>query len=180
MKITGGQWKGRNIKVPRNIRPTTSRSKEVLFALIEPWIAGSVVVDLFCGSGALGLELLSRGAVHAFFVDRSNQSLMTVRDNIEMIGVADSCTVIQGDAFNIIKKLANHGHRVNLILADPPYDPRLTQRIARTTAETDILAAEGILAVEYRKGETLADYDGLHIIKSRLIGETGLVIWRQE
>jgi 16S rRNA (guanine966-N2)-methyltransferase len=180
VKITGGQWTGRNLKVPHNIRPTTSRSKEVLFALVAPWIQEADVIDLFCGSGALGLESLSRGARHVFFVDRSNQSIMAVRDNTEMMAVGELSTIIQGDAFVILKKLASHGHRTNLILADPPYGLRLTQRIVRTVSDTGILAPEGLLAVEYRKGEALTDYDGLHLVKTRVMGDTGLAIWEQD
>jgi 16S rRNA (guanine966-N2)-methyltransferase len=179
MRITGGQWKGRNIKVPHNIRPTTSRSKEVLFALISAWIDEADVIDLFCGSGALGLESLSRGARHVFFVDRSNQSIMAVRDNTEMMGIMELSTIIQGDAYVILKKLSSHGHRVNLILADPPYGLRLTQRLVRTVSETGILTPQGILAVEFRKGEVLSDYDSLRLLRTRVLGDTGLAIWEQ-
>ena len=179
MKIIGGQWKGRNIKVPNNIRPTTSRSKEVLFGLIASWIEDADVIDLFCGSGALGLESLSRGARHVFFVDRSNRSIMTVNSNTELMHLEELSTIILGDAFVILKKLASHGHQVNLILADPPYDPSLTQRIVRTVSDTGILAPHGILVVEFRKGEVLTDCDGLHLLKTRVMGDTGLAIWEQ-
>ncbi|KPL07582.1 hypothetical protein AMJ86_04000 [bacterium SM23_57] len=179
MKITGGQWKGRNIKVPRGIRPTTSRSKEVLFALIHDWIPESTVIDLFCGSGALGIEALSRGADHVFFIDRSHRSTQAVNDNIEMMEIFEFCTVIPGDAFTMIRKLSSHGHQVDLILADPPYGTQLTQKIVRTVSQSGILTPGGKLVLEFRKGEALADQSNLTLLKSRLIGETGLAIWEQ-
>ena len=176
MKITGGQWKGRNLKVPHGIRPTTSRSKEVLFALIEEWIPEATVIDLFCGSGVLGLECLSRGAGHVFFIDRSNRCIQVVRDNIEFIGAGDSSTVIQGDGFRMLKKLSSHGQRADLILADPPYESELSLRTATIATETGILAPEGILVVEFRKGEILKTPPGMTLMKSRMMGDTGLMI----
>jgi 16S rRNA (guanine966-N2)-methyltransferase len=176
MKITGGHWKGRNLKVPHGIRPTTSRSKEVLFALIDHWLPESTVIDLFCGSGVLGLECLSRGANHVFFIDRSNRCIQVVRDNIESIGASDSSTVIQGDGFRMLKKLSSHGQRADVILADPPYESELSMRTASMVAETGILAPEGILVVEFRKGEILKTPPGMTLVKSRMLGDTGLMI----
>jgi 16S rRNA (guanine966-N2)-methyltransferase len=178
MKITGGQWKGRNLKVPHRIRPTTSRSKEVLFALIDHWLPEAVVIDLFCGSGVLGLECLSRGANHVFFIDRSNRCIQVVRDNIESIGVGDSCTVIQGDGFRMLKKLSSHGQRADVILADPPYESELSLLTVSVVAETGILAPEGILIVEFRKGEILKTPPGMTLLKSKMMGDTGLMIWQ--
>jgi 16S rRNA (guanine966-N2)-methyltransferase len=179
VKITGGQWKGRKIKVPRGTRPTTARSKEVLFTLINDNLPDSVVIDLFCGSGALGLEALSRGARHVYFIDRSQRAIHTVRENIEWMDVEDMCTVIAGDAFRTLRKLASHGRQADLILADPPYESGLCNKIALIIAESKILNPGGLLVVEFRKGEKLDNRDELVLKKSRLIGETGLAFWER-
>lgn len=162
--------------MPHGIRPTTARSKEVLFALIQRWIPDSTVIDSFCGSGVLGLECLSRGARHAYFIDRSNRCIQTVRDNIDAIGAGDSTTVIQGDAFRMLKKLTTHGQQVDLILADPPYEADLSMRTAKQVAESGILVSGGILVVEFRKGERLIVPAGLSLVKSKILGDTGLAV----
>lgn len=177
MKITGGQWTGRNIRVPKGVRPTTARSKEVLFGLIGDRISNALVIDLFCGSGALGLEALSRGADHVFFVDRSMRAIYAVRSNIEIMGVEEWCTLIPGDAFRVLKKLVSQGHQADVITADPPYDSELAHRILQSVAELGIMVPGGWLVVEHRERVSVSNHPGFSLVKSRKLGDTVISIW---
>ena len=179
MKITGGQWTGRNIRVPKGVRPTTARSKEVLFGLIGDRIPNTLVIDLFCGSGALGLDALSRGADQVFFVDRSMRAIHAVRSNIEIMGVEECSTVIPGDAFRVLNKLASQGHRADVITADPPYDSELADRILQSVDESGIMVPGGWLVVEYRSGEKISESAcaSFTLVKSRKLGDTVISIW---
>ena len=177
MKITGGQWTGRNIRVPKGVRPTTARSKEMLFGLIGDRIPNAEVIDLFCGSGALGLEALSRGANHVFFVDHSMRAIHAVRSNIEIMGIEENCTVIHGDAFRVLKKLALQGIRSHLVTADPPYRAELAQQILQTVADSGIMVSGGWLVVEHGSREKLSNHPGFSSVKSRKQGDTVISIW---
>ncbi|HEY8375642.1 MAG TPA: 16S rRNA (guanine(966)-N(2))-methyltransferase RsmD, partial [Nannocystis sp.] len=100
MRIIAGRWRGRRIEAPpgRDTRPTTDRVREAWMSALQPELPGARVLDLFAGSGALGLEALSRGAEHATFVERSGRALRALRANLERLGAMDQATIVRGDA----------------------------------------------------------------------------------
>ncbi len=120
-RIVSGVWGGRRLTVPpgRQIRPTAERVREAWLAILAPELPGARVVDLYAGSGALGLEALSRGAAHATFVERHPRALATLRSNIEALGAADRTTVVPGDALRFVARL--DPGEITLALADPPF-----------------------------------------------------------
>lgn len=122
MRIVAGTARGRRLVVPDGTvtRPTTDRVREAVFNALFSLdaIEDAIVVDLFAGSGALGLEALSRGAAHCTFIERDRAALAAVRSNIDALGFADRCRVVTGDALRLAPTLG----RVDLALADPPYD----------------------------------------------------------
>lgn len=103
----------------RGVRPTTDRIREALMSILAPRLPGATVVDLFAGSGALGLEALSRGASHATFVERSRRAIRAIERNIRSLGAEGRTTVVSGDALAHLRSLAPHSR--DLGLADPPY-----------------------------------------------------------
>lgn len=119
MRVVAGEARGRSLVAPkgRDTRPTADRVREAIFNALHSLggVEGSTVVDLFAGSGALGIEALSRGAAHVTFVDRDRQAVAAVRSNLEATGMADRATVRQGDA------LTNAAGAFDLALLDPPY-----------------------------------------------------------
>lgn len=121
MRIIAGAAKGRQLVVPKGteLRPTADRVREALFSSLQPVVPGARVLDLFAGSGALGLEALSRGAAAATFVERAGRSLEALRRNVAIVGLADS-VVVAGD---VRATLAGEvpGAPFDLVLADPPY-----------------------------------------------------------
>ena len=121
MRIIAGKWKSRRL-IPvrdRTVRPTTDRVREAWMSILGPRIEGAAVADLFAGSGALGLEALSRGASHVTFVERSRRALGTLERNIRAVGAGGDTTVVCGDALAHLPRLDRA--RCDLVLADPPY-----------------------------------------------------------
>ena len=129
MRIVAGEFGGRRLVVPRDgrVRPTADRVREAWMSIIAPELAGARVLDLFAGSGALGLEALSRGASHATFVELAPASLEALRGNIDALGVGERVTVRRGDALRFVQGLDAGAYDV--AFADPPYNVDAADRL---------------------------------------------------
>lgn len=149
IRIIAGELKGRRIRAPagRRARPTADRVREAWFSILEPWLAGALVLDLFAGSGALGLEALSRGALHVDFVETSRASLRVLEANVASLAVEDRVTVHRADALRFAARLPEASYDV--ALADPPYD---TDHAVGLTGIFRARPFAKILAVEHRSG----------------------------
>jgi 16S rRNA (guanine966-N2)-methyltransferase len=124
MRIVGGQFRGRTLATPKNaetIRPTADRVRESIFNILGQRCDGLRVLDLFAGTGAMGLEALSRGAVAVVLVDAGKESLMLCRDNVKRLQCETQCTVQSGDVVQALSVLSQRPERFDLIFADPPY-----------------------------------------------------------
>lgn len=152
MRIVGGRWRGRKIKAPADdrVRPTGDRVREAWVSIVNPWLAGARVLDLFAGSGALGLEALSRGAAVVDFVELSARSLTALRDNIATLDAGDAAVVHRGDALRFVESLPAHAYDV--AFADPPYDLGLATKLAECWLATPFA---DILGIEHRVNEDL-------------------------
>jgi 16S rRNA (guanine966-N2)-methyltransferase len=130
VRIVAGEWRGRRIKAPRDerVRPTADRVREAWMSIISPWLSGARVLDLCAGSGALGLEALSRGARRAEFVELNAKSLRALRDNIELLGATAAAVVHRGDALRFAASL--DAGAFDVAFADPPYSIGLAESIA--------------------------------------------------
>jgi 16S rRNA (guanine966-N2)-methyltransferase len=128
MRIVAGELRSRRLRVPKGdaTRPTTDRARESLFARLGP-IDGLDVIDPFAGTGALGLEALSRGAASCVFGERARAALECLRDNVDALGVAGRSRIVRGDGARLLRDEAAAGRRYGLVLLDPPYTllPRL-------------------------------------------------------
>lgn len=145
MRVITGTARGTKLKTPEGMltRPTTDRVKEALFNIIQFDIAGDVL-DLFAGTGQLGIEALSRGAADCLFVDSARDSVRLVQENLRRCGLA--ARVLQCDALGILKS----GEKFDLIFLDPPYGSGLEAKAIETVKEFDILSRGGIMVVETR------------------------------
>ncbi len=153
MRIIAGEFKGRKLQPPpgARVRPTADRVREAWFNILEPALPGASVLDLFAGSGALGLEALSRGARHADFVENASRSLRVLRANVTSLGVGDRVTIHRSNAVRFADRLRERSYDV--AVADPPYATDFAARLveifrARPFAHT--------FAVEHRANTTLA------------------------
>lgn len=155
-RIVSGRWGGRRLQVPKDdrVRPTAERVREAWLAILGPELADATVLDLFAGSGALGLEALSRGARHATFVELNAPSLAAIKANIASLGAEADTTVRRGDAMRIAATLEPGAF--DLALADPPFSVDHAARLADLWRERPFA---GILAVEHPPTVTLPGAD---------------------
>jgi 16S rRNA (guanine966-N2)-methyltransferase len=150
MRIIAGSRKGARIFAPKgaDTRPTGDRVREAAFNLIGPGFAeGVAVLDLFAGSGAMGLEALSRGAEHATFVESDRDACRTINRNLDKLGL-EGATVLCQDALTALRADARAGTRYDLVLVDPPYRRFSSLQNALILHLPDILAPEGLLVIE--------------------------------
>ena len=147
MRIISGSARGRKLKEPQGLdtRPTTDKVKESLFNIIQFELEGRRVLDLFAGTGQLGLEALSRGAEHCTFVDRRREAAALVRENIGLCRFEDQAQVVQEEAQWFLRSC---GERFDVIFLDPPYQTNLLEQCIETIARFDILREHGIIVCE--------------------------------
>src|SRR5690606_10612902 len=145
LRIIGGRCRGmRLVSVPgTTTRPTADRVREALFNILAPWVPGARVLDLYAGTGALGIEALSRGAQEAVFVERQPRVVQVLRANLRHTGLAPLARVRVGDAAREIIRLARHGERFDLVFMDPPYGRGLARDTLLTLGGTHLVAPGG-------------------------------------
>jgi len=148
MRVISGTARGRKLKKPSgfDIRPTSDIVKEAVFNIIQFDIEGRRVLDLFAGTGQMGVEALSRGAGSVVFVDSKADAVKLIKENLRLCGFSDSATVCLSDAL----KFLEHGDRFDVIFIDPPYDTPLAETALRKIIEFDKLNTNGIILCETR------------------------------
>lgn len=182
MRVIGGSRRGMKLRTApgRDTRPTADRVKEALFNIIAADVPGARVLDLFAGSGALGIEALSRGASAAIFVERAPQALAALRANLAHTRLQEAATVVAGDVFRALNKLARSGARFDLVLADPPYAAALGARCLQELAAGDLVEPEGLVVLEHAAQEDMPeDVENLRRIRSARYGGTALTFYRR-
>lgn len=177
MRIIAGEYKGRKLNTPPDysVRPTTDKVKEALFSILTNKIWGSRVLDLFAGTGNLGIEALSRGAAECVFSDSSRESIRLIRENIAHCRAEDGARVAAGD---FKKVLLNQTEPFDIIILDPPYDKGLLDDCFKIISEQELLAEDGVIVAEHRKEEVLPDeFHGFEKTKERRYGTVILSIY---
>ncbi len=184
MRITGGEAKGRLLASPKgmDVRPTSDRVREAIFNIIGQNLSGVKVLDLFAGTGSLGLESLSRFAQHSVFIDNSKTSIKIIRKNLAACGFQDSGTILKRD----LKKRFSLSHPVlqqhfDLIFLDPPYGKDLITPLLEEFSATEILSNEARVVAESSKTEKLPRAVGnLEMADTRIYGDTRITIYLNE
>lgn len=172
MRIIAGEWRGRRIQAPkgRAVRPTSDRAREAWMSIIHMRLPGARVLDLFAGTGALGLESLSRGAAFADFVEQSERTVMTLEENVAALGAGERCAIHRADAVAWVARLAGAGSRYDVAFADPPYHQDLAATVARLWLGAPFAA---IFGVEHEATTTLPEGGDV-----RRYGDTAITIYR--
>jgi 16S rRNA (guanine966-N2)-methyltransferase len=173
MRIVAGRWKGRRLAAPAGqaVRPTADRVREAWMSIVQPWLPEARVLDLFAGSGALGIEAVSRGAAHADLVERAAPSLRVIEANLAAVDAGDLVRVHRADALTFLKGLDAHAYDV--AFADPPYDLGLAAQVAERWLE---IPFADVLGIEHRAFEKMPEggdkrrYGGTAITFYRLSG----------
>jgi 16S rRNA (guanine(966)-N(2))-methyltransferase RsmD len=178
MRIITGKARGLHLNVPKNydVRPTADRVKESLFNIIGSKAVGAAVLDLFAGSGNLGLESWSRGARFVQFVDNSRVSLKLTESNILKCRAEADCKVLKHDAEAAVDLLYKQRHRFDLIFVDPPYNKGWVQKILAKLVKSPLLAENGWMIAEHSMHDDISDAvpEEYEIFRSQQYGETVL------
>lgn len=177
MRIIAGERRGLKLRTLKGLtyRPTLGRVKESLFGILTPALPGARVLDLFAGSGALGLEALSRGAQSALFVEATAAAARLIEANIAKARYEDRSIVYVGDYRAVGKRVAS-GAEFDLVLADPPYLQGYPEQVLELIADRELLSAKGYLSLELDKREIKATVPpALELIREKQFG--GTVIW---
>jgi 16S rRNA (guanine(966)-N(2))-methyltransferase RsmD len=180
MRVVSGIARGTVLKTPSGIstRPTADRVKEALFSIIQFDIPGATVLDLFGGTGQLGIEALSRGASHAVFVDHDERACKLIGENLKRTGFTDSASVIRSDYLAYLGKCRE---TFDIILLDPPYAEVFLENSLKMISEIDILQSGGIIIAERPLGKELSlSFPCYHRSKDYRYGSTLLTLYRKE
>ena len=169
LRVTGGESKGRRLRMPKSIRPTQGMVKEAIFNMVAARIEDSRVVDLFAGSGALGIEALSRGAAHVTFVDRAPRGLAILRQNLDELGLKSRAGVVRAEVGRWLETSPDEIKEADLVFLDPPYGDPVFERALKALDRT---AGDRTVVAEYSRHQSLPRLEHLTVARERRYGDT--------
>ncbi|MFH1824324.1 MAG: 16S rRNA (guanine(966)-N(2))-methyltransferase RsmD [Candidatus Firestonebacteria bacterium] len=183
MRIISGIAKSRKIKFPSDleIRPISDRVKQSLFEILKYDIVDARVLDLFAGTGSIGLEAISRGAIETVFVDNDHKCIKAIKENIHNLNFQDKSKVIKGDVEKVLNNpltpfIKGESNKFNIIILDPPYLKGLVKKTLQNLLNSDIINKEGLIVVKHHKKELIDNLDKFYIFKERLYGDTKITL----
>ncbi len=181
MKILGGQWKGRNFYMPTGIRPTQGLLRGAIFDLLGQDVVGLSFLELYAGSGAIGLEAASRGASEVVMVEKDQKNAAVIRENCDLLKVdlGGKVKVIEGDALATVKQLAARKLKFDIVFYDPPFGRRLGKKTLKVIYDNDILHAQSFVVAQCDTTERLEVPQGLSVITKRQYGSSYLTIFQK-
>jgi 16S rRNA (guanine(966)-N(2))-methyltransferase RsmD len=178
MRIISGKFKSRKIDFPKNklTRPMTDRTKETLFNIVGSFVFGKHVLDLYAGSGSLGLESLSRGAISATFVDQAPWATKVIEKNLAGLGISSQGTIVPMDMLPAIRKLEKNGQGFSLIFVDPPFMKGLVKKTLMRLDASDIVLpfAQVVVGHMWREEIPHDDLKNLKWVRTKRIGQACL------
>ncbi|MBF0486295.1 MAG: 16S rRNA (guanine(966)-N(2))-methyltransferase RsmD [Candidatus Omnitrophica bacterium] len=184
MKILTGEYSGRNFFRPIHIRPTQNILRKAVFDIIGRELEGISFLDLFSGSGAVGLEALSCGASEVHMVERDPKAVETIQENLMIFKPMErglKAYVVAQDSFKTIKEFARENKRFHVVFCDPPYGLRLARKTLKTLLSHDILHPSSFVIVQYDDEERLPDVEGkLRVVKNNLYGTSRLIVYQKQ
>jgi len=181
MRVISGKCKGRQLQaVPgMTTRPTTDKVKEAMFNIIGPYFSGGLGLDLFAGSGGLGIEALSRGVDRVIFVDHDGKAVQTIRKNTEACGLVKQAEIYRNDAERALKAIIKRGLRFTLVFLDPPYKKQKLEALISIIDEHKLLDENGYIIAEHAEEVVLPNEIGnLTKVKHETYGITAVSVYR--
>lgn len=172
MRIIAGRFKGRKLVSFQagHIRPTTDRVKESLFNKVATHVSGARVLDLFAGTGNLGLEALSRGAQEVVFVEKSGKSLQVLSKNLSLLGVKEEVEIVREDVIRFLKKW--NGAPFDLALVDPPFTQKIAHQVMEVLSQSQAVSPGGLVVIESSHQERIDDdYPPFKFLDRRSFGD---------
>lgn len=181
MRVIAGIAKGRKLLPPEGMvtRPTLDRVKEAMFSMIQNYILDAVVVDVFSGTGSLGIEAASRGAKKCYLIDKNPTTFSALKKNVENLKFEHLCKTLNGDSYEILKKLGKSGEKFDIIFIDPPYAKEMIPPTIKIVEEYSMLKKDGIIMCKIDSGEDIFKGDGdIILTKQRKYGNTTVLLYR--
>lgn len=181
MRIIAGKAKGRKLISPETMetRPTLDRVKEAMFSSIQSYLQDSVVVDVFAGTGSLGLESASRGAKEVYLIDKSSVTFPLLKQNVENLKFDDFCTPLNMDSYEALKMLNKKGKKFDIIFIDPPYCKEMIPEAMKIVCENDMLNRDGIIVTKIDSIEEIYEgYEDLRLTKYKKYGNTTVCFYQ--
>lgn len=183
MRIISGTGRGKRLKAPEglNTRPTSDKVKESVFNIIQSYIMDSNVLDLFSGSGSLGIEALSRGASHCMFIEKNRDSYKIIKENIKSSGFEDRSELYLNDAYVALDLMGKKGKKYDVVFLDPPYSKEMVPLAIQKLYENDIVDKDGIIISEHDDKEVIPEkVSGFINTRTKKYGRTIICIWKME
>ena len=182
MRVISGYLKGRKLEGynVETTRPTMDRVKESMFASIQNYIEDSVVLDLFCGTGSLGIEALSMGSNKCYFVDNNKEIIKYLNKNINNLNIQDKSVIINKDYKDSLLYFRNNNIKFNLILVDAPYKMEVMNEVINLINKYNLLLDNGILVLEYSFDILKDNYDNFELIKTKKYSDKYVTIYKKK
>lgn len=183
MRVITGEYKGRQLDAisGRKTRPTSDKVKEAIFNIIGPYFDADLVLDLFSGSGSLGIEAVSRGVDRAILVDKNREASQIIEKNVKSLQAEDRITVLNLSAQAALDYLDQHNEEVNLLFLDPPYDMNVHEDILEQMTDRNLLSPRALVVCEVPKRTDLADQiNSLELIRQEQYGKTKIYIYQNQ
>ncbi len=176
VRIIGGQWRGRKLGFPivNGLRPTGDRVRETLFNWLAPHIEGARCLDAFAGSGALGLEALSRGAAHCQFLDAQRSACDAIRSNLSLL----ACSSAQVSEASALSWLPQCSERFDIVFIDPPFADELYQPVFSLLQAHELIHSNSLIYVESDRRTPMAAPAGFAVLKDKTAGQTRYQLWQ--
>jgi 16S rRNA (guanine966-N2)-methyltransferase len=175
LRVAGGEARGRRLKTPKGIRPTQGIVKEAMFNLVGPAIDGVYVLDLFAGSGAIGIEALSRGAAGVTFVDHEPRGLAILRQNLEVLDLKSLAQVVRADVVRWLESSPDQLKQAGYVFMDPPYEDPI---LDRALMAIDRVVTAATVVVEHSRRQELPALTRMHVDRQRKYGDTMVSVLR--
>ena len=181
MRIIAGSARGRKILSPVGMgtRPTLDRIKEAMFNIIQSRVRSAIVVDMFSGTGSLGLEAASRGATKCYLIDMGDTTFEMLQNNVNNLKFNDKCQCLKGDTYKYMEQFANEGIVFDLIFIDPPYAKDMIPPAIEIISKNNLLSKEGLIVCKIDSSEEI--YQGnciIHLSDSRKYGNTTVLFYK--
>jgi len=174
LRVSGGEARGRRLKAPKNIRPTQGMVKQAIFNMVGPSIEGAEVLDLFAGSGALGIEALSRGAARVTFVDQQPRGLAILRQNLDALGFKERANIVRGDVVRWLEASPEAVRAARFVFLDPPYDDVVLDCALKVL---DREVGDATVLAEHSRRQQPPTLSRLRVDRERRYGDTMVTVY---
>lgn len=181
MRVISGYLKGRKLEGynVETTRPTMDRVKESMFASIQDDVEEGVVLDLFCGTGSLGIEAISMNASKCYFVDNNREIINYLNKNLDNLNIKNKSIVLKKDYREALLYFKNNNIKFNIIVVDAPYKMEVMEEVINLVDNYDLLLYNGVLVMEYSYDKLKEKYSGLKLVKNKRYGEKFVSIYRK-